>query len=140
MISDTCTKSYHSFVSSVSKNGKPCMVVACNKYCTPHMFLSSHLYTLPPPACTCTYDFLICRCMSHTCLCLPHPIVPILMPTPIEVLDLWMRLTSTMHFFIQYNVINYVKLNHFDFQLLFDQSLLADKARLLSVSAPHTAS
>ena len=33
----------------------------------------------------------------------------------------------------------YTKLNVFDFQLLFDQSLLADKAHLLSVSAPHAA-
>ena len=33
-----------------------------------------------------------------------------------------------------------VKLDHFDSQLLFDQSLLADKACLLSVSAPHAAS
>ena len=33
-----------------------------------------------------------------------------------------------------------VKLDHFDFQILFDQSLLADKARLLSVSVPHAAS
>ena len=33
-----------------------------------------------------------------------------------------------------------IKLDHFDFQLLFDQSSLADKARLLSISAPHAAS
>ena len=33
-----------------------------------------------------------------------------------------------------------LKLDHFDFELLFDQSSLADKARLLSVSAPHAAS
>ena len=33
-----------------------------------------------------------------------------------------------------------IKLGHFDFQLLFDQSSLADEARSLSVSAPHGAS